>query len=444
MSSPSFHIETFGCQMNERDSEIMAHLLARAGYPPAASREEAGIFVVNTCHIRDHASQKALSMLGRLRDWREAAPGRVLVFSGCVAEAEGRALLSRFPQADLVIGPAHLAELPALVAGVLDGAPPAAVVGTSDARGVPEAPTVAEGIRARIKITEGCDHGCTYCVVPAVRGRERHRDFNEIIGEARRFAGSGVPEVQLLGQAVNSYGKDAGPDRDFPALLRALAGPGMPRRIRFTSSHPRFAGAALFEAMKAGANICPHLHLPVQSGSDVMLRRMARGHSSAAYLAAVESARRLVPGLVVTTDFIVGFPGETDGDFAATLDLVRAAGFEGAYTFKYSARPRTPAAGFPGQVPADVMGKRLAELNALVDSQGRRFNESLVGSEAEALVEGPDADGRFWQGRLASNRLVFFGRGDAETGQLRMVRITAAGTWTLSGELAGKKEAVPA
>jgi len=444
MKTPSFYIETFGCQMNVRDSEIMAHLLAQAGYIPVESPEKAGIFVVNTCHIRDHASQKALSMLGRLKAWRKSGAGRVLVFAGCVAEAEGRSLLARFPHADLIIGPAHLPELPSLVAAALEGAPPVTALGTKGVEGVPEAPTRAEGVRAGIKITEGCDRGCTFCVVPSVRGKERSRDFMEIVNETRRFADAGVPEVMLLGQAVNSYGKDAGSGRDFAALLRALSAPGMPRRIRFMSSHPLFAGEALFDAMRDGPNICAHLHLPVQSGSDVMLRRMARGHTSEKYRGAIELARKTVPGLVVTTDFIVGFPGETADDFAASLALVRSCGFEGAYTFKYSPRPGTPAAEFPGQIEETVKEERLAELNSLLDSLGRRYNESLVGMTGEVLVEGPDANGVSWQGRLASNRLVFFGRGDAETGQLRSVSITGAGTWTLNGELAGTKEKIKA
>jgi tRNA-2-methylthio-N6-dimethylallyladenosine synthase len=430
--------------MNERDSEIMAHLLREAGYPPAGSPEGADIRVVNTCHIRDHASQKALSLLGRLKDWKRKKSGRVMVFAGCVAEAEGRSLLSRFPHADIVLGPARLPELPALVAAALEGAPPVAAVGVRDAQGVPEAPVTPSGVRMGIKITEGCDRGCTYCVVPSVRGRERHRGFGEIVAEACRLAAAGVPEVMLLGQAVNSYGHDSGPDRDFPALLRALSGPGMPRQLRFMSSHPLFAGQRLFEAMRDGANVCAHLHLPVQSGSDIMLRRMARGHTAEKYLGAVELARRTVPGLVVTTDFIVGFPGETDDDFGASLALVRSAGFEGAYTFKYSPRPGTPAAEFPGQLPEEVKEERLAALNALIDSQGRRYNESLVGAEMDVLVEGPDANGTAWQGRLASNRLVFFARGDAVAGQVRRVRITAAATWTLAGELAAARQEVRA
>ena len=444
MNTASFHIEVFGCQMNERDSEIMAHLLEGAGYRRAPSQAEARIFVMNTCHIRDHASQKALSMLGRLRDWKSAVPGRVLVFAGCVAEAEGRSLASRFPHADIVLGPSRLLELPGLVGEAVEGAPPVVAVGNRDARDVPEAPTRAAGFRARIKITEGCDRGCTFCVVPSVRGRERHRDFSEIVAEARRLAGAGISEVQLLGQAVNSYGKDAGPDSGFPALLRALSGPGMPRRVRFTSSHPLFAGDALFEAMRDGANICAHLHLPVQSGSDAMLKRMARSHTSGQYLDAVDRARRAVPGLVVTTDFMVGFPGETEKDFQDSLALAKSAAFEGAYTFKYSPRPGTPAAAFEGQVSGEGKNARLAELNALLDGQSRKYNESLVGSESEGLVEGPAGDGRNWQARLSSNRLVFFARGDAEIGQFRKVRIGGAGTWTLNGEICGAMEKIRA
>lgn len=434
-----FHIETFGCQMNERDSDVMAHLLSRAGMDPAGSMEDAAVVVVNTCHIRDHATQKALSLLGRLKDWRRAAAGRVLVFAGCVAEAEGKSLLGRFPHADLVLGPARLMELPALVAEALEGAPPRAVLGGPDPRGVPEAPvSPGSAFRSAIKIMEGCDRHCTYCVVPRVRGRERHRPFAEIVAEAARLAGEGVREIQLLGQAVNAYSDGAG----FPGLLRALGGIAGLKRVRFISSHPSFVTAGMLEAMRDAGNVCAHLHLPVQSGSDPVLKRMGRGYTSAEYLKSAELARRTVPGLVLTTDFIVGFPGESPEDFRRTLDFIRAGGFEGAYTFKFSARPGTPAERLPDPVDEGEKEGRLAALNALVDSQSLRYNESLVGSRLEGMVEGPSADGKMWQARLASNRLVIFARGDAEQGQLRDMEVESAGTWTLAGRLAGA--AVPA
>lgn len=441
----SFFIETYGCQMNERDSEIMAHLLAKAGLAQAAKLDDASVAVVNTCHIREHASQRALSFLGRLREWRAAEPGRVTVFAGCVAEAEGRGLLSRFPHLDVLLGPARLLDLPALVEAARNGAPPCVATGGAAERGVPEAQVPAEGgVRARLKIMEGCDRRCTFCVVPSVRGRERHRPFAEIVAEAERLVTEGVREIQLLGQAVNAYGKSAGPEGDFAALLLALGGNRGLARLRFTSSHPAFMSGRQLAAMRDGQAVAPHLHLPVQSGSDGILRRMGRGHTSAEYLARAEEARKTVPGLVLTTDFIVGFPGESPADFAATLDLVRAASFEGAYTFKYSPRPGTPAAAFPGAVPEEEKEERLAKLNVVLDGQSRRYNESLVGTRGEVLVEGPAEDGKAWQGRLPSNRLVLFGRGDAEPGQLREVVVTSAGTWTLQGELAPAREKVRA
>jgi tRNA-2-methylthio-N6-dimethylallyladenosine synthase len=277
-------------------------------------------------------------------------------------------------------------------------------------------------------------------VVPAVRGRERSRPFDEVVAEAESLAGRGVVEVTLLGQTVNAYGKTAGPDRDFAALLRRLSSiPGL-RRIRFTSPHPAYHHDRVLRAMAECPAVMPHMHLPVQSGSDAMLKAMRRGYTAAHYLGVVARARALVPGLAVTTDFIVGFPGETDADFAATLDLVRAADFDGAYSFKFSARPGTSAAALPGAVPEPVKEDRLAKLNALLDEGSRRHHEALVGTVQEALIEGPRPRGEApakWQGRLPSNRLVFFEPDSGvAAGSFRLVEITEAGSWTLTGRLA--------
>jgi tRNA-2-methylthio-N6-dimethylallyladenosine synthase len=438
MTPGTFVIRTFGCQMNERDTEIMAALLRRRGLADAAGLDDAQVALINTCHVREHAEHRALSLLGRLREWREARPDRVLVLTGCVAQAQGRAVLARFPQVDVVLGPARLAELPSLVERAWEGERPLVAVGYEGASDVPElSGEHPASFKAWIKIMEGCDHACAFCVVPAVRGPERHRPFEEIVAEAESLAARGVVEVTLLGQTVNAYGKRFGPDRDFAALLRRLAAvPGL-RRVRFTSPHPSYHHERVLRAIAECEAVCPHLHLPVQSGSDRILKAMRRGYDAARFLDIVDRARTLAPGLAVTTDLIVGFPGEAEADFVATLELVERAELDGAFAFKYSARPGTPAAGLPDAVPEPEKDARLARLNALLERLGRARNEALVGTEGEVLVEGPAPRGDRWQGRLPSNKIVAFVP-DAATrpGAFRRVRIEGAGSWTLDGSLA--------
>ncbi len=435
MTGPAFHITTYGCQMNERDTEIMAELLVRKGMRRAAALDDAQVVLVNTCHIREHAEQRALSLLGRLAEWRRGSPDRILALTGCVAEAQGRAVRQRFPQVDIVLGPAKLPQLPALIDRVWETNLPQFATGVADAAGVPELTGEhPHGFKAWVKIMEGCDHQCTFCVVPSVRGRERNRDFDEIVAEVEGLAARGVVEVTLLGQTVNAYGKAGGPQRDFAALLRRLDRvPGL-RRLRFTSSHPVHHTDRVLTAFGECATLCEHMHLPVQSGSDAQLKRMWRGYTAARYLEIVGRARQLVPEIAVTTDLIVGFPGETEADFAATLDLVRAADFDGAYSFKYSPRPGTPGAAMEDQVPEAEKDLRLARLNALLEVHSRRHNEALVGTTVEALAEHATEDGRRWQARLRSNKLVAF-TPDAPVaaGAFLPVTITGAGSWTLTG-----------
>lgn len=438
MSGPAFHITTYGCQMNERDTEIMAELLVRKGMAKAASLEDAQVVLVNTCHIREHAEQRALSLLGRLAEWRKARPDRILALTGCVAEAQGRAVRQRFPQVDIVLGPAKLPRLPELIDRVWETNLPQFATGVADAVGVPELTGEhPAGFKAWVKIMEGCDHQCTFCVVPAVRGRERNRPFDEIVGEVEGLVARGVVEVTLLGQTVNAYGKAGGPQRDFAALLRRLDRvPGL-RRLRFTSSHPVHHTDRVLTAFGECATLCEHMHLPVQSGSDGQLKRMWRGYTAARYLEIVARGRALVPTLAVTTDLIVGFPGESEEDFLATLELVRAADFDGAYSFKYSPRPGTPGAAMADQVAEDVKDVRLARLNALLETHSRRHNEALVGTTVEALVEGAREGAASWQGRLRTNKLVYFPPvAGVLAGQLVPVRVLGAGSWTLTGEVA--------
>jgi len=432
----TFYIRTFGCQMNERDSEIAASLLGDLGLRRVAGVQEAQVVVVNTCHIREHAEGRALSFVGRLKGWRAECSSRVLVLMGCVAEAHSSRLLNKFPQVDLVLGPSHLLALGDAVGKAMNNGGKAILTGIPREAGVPELKgSGPRGWKASIKIMEGCDQRCAFCVVPLVRGPARDGPFEGILAEASRLADEGVVELLLLGSAVNAYGRRAGPERDFAALIRGLSLVRGLERVRFMSPHPLWATPAMFEAMADSSNAARHLHLPVQSGSNRMLKAMRRGYTSESFLGQVSAARRLMPNLSITSDFIVGFPGETQEDFRDSLKLAVDAGFDGAFTFKYSARPGTPAASFDGQVPEEVKNERLAEINSTIGAQGRRVNDKLVGSTVEVLVEGPSEKNCAWLGRLGSNKAVFFERGDARPGQLRLVELTKAGSWTLSGKL---------
>ncbi len=437
MTPRSFHIQTFGCQMNERDTEIMAGLLEQSGLTRAPDQDAAQVLLVNTCHVREHAEQRALSLMGRLKTWREASPDRVLALTGCVAEARGKSLLAAFPQIDVVLGPSNVRKLPALIERVWDTNRPQVATGHDEAKDVPElSHERPSSFRAWVKIMEGCDHGCAFCVVPMVRGPERSRPFAEIVTEVESLCDRGVAEVTLLGQTVNAYGKTAGPAGDFAALLRRLAAvPGL-KRLRFTSPHPSYHHERVLTAIAECPAICPHLHLPVQSGSDRMLKAMRRGYTAAHYLGIVDRARALIPDVAVTTDLIVGFPGETEEEFGMTLALVERAGFRTAFTFKYSARPGTPAAGLADVVAEPVKEDRLARVNRLLETQGRAQLEALAGTEAEILVEGPRDEGPRWAGRLPQHTLALFTPdAAARPGMLRRVRIEKAGTWTLDASL---------
>ena len=387
--SAKYHVITFGCQMNERDSEVIAGLLESVGMERVADIRKAAVTVVNTCHVREHAEQRALSLLGRLGPWRKAKPGRTLVIAGCVAAALGEELLTRFPQLDVVVAPARLMSLPSLIARAATGERVVAAAGHDGAgeEGVPELPgSHPSSFSAWIKVMEGCDLGCTYCVVPSVRGHGRFRELGGITAEAEALAARGTVEVTLLGQTVNSW-RDG--EKGFGELIKALDGVGGLRRVRFMSPHPSFMGSDVLEAMAASRNACRQLHLPVQSGSDRVLKAMHRGYTCERFLSIVRRARDLMPGLAVTTDFIVGFPGETEEDFEATLALAREAALDGAFTFKFSARPGTAAAGVPDDVSRKEKQERLARLNQLLDDGTRKRNGALVGTMTEVLVEGP-------------------------------------------------------
>jgi tRNA-2-methylthio-N6-dimethylallyladenosine synthase len=391
------HVITWGCQMNVYDSGRMADALAPAGFVPAGTAEQADMVILNTCHIRDKAAEKVFSELGRLRrlkDARARAGGRmILAVAGCVAQAEGAELLARAPFVDIVLGPQTYHRLPALLARA-ESAPGAPVLDTDfppeDKFDLLPAQATAPGVTAFLSIQEGCDKFCSFCVVPYTRGAEQSRPAAAVLAEARRLVAAGAREFTLLGQNVNAW-HGAGPDGDawsLARLLRALAEiPGL-ARLRYTTSHPRDMDAALIAAHRDLPALMPFLHLPVQSGSDRILAAMNRRHRADDYRALVARLREARPDLALSSDFIVGHPGETAADFAATLALVRDVGFAQAFSFKYSPRPGTPAAGAPGQVAEEEKDRRLAELQALLREQQARFNAGCVGRTVPVLLTG--------------------------------------------------------
>jgi tRNA-2-methylthio-N6-dimethylallyladenosine synthase len=415
-----FYVETFGCQMNVADSLEMGRRLRARGYRATKELARAEIVLVNSCTVRDHAEHKALSFLGRLVDWKEAAPGRLLIFAGCAAERLKDRLGHRFPQVDLVVGAKSIGAFDQLLEERL---PPTSFDGKKEwvdawgwAAGLGALGLPGEGTTAFVTIMRGCNYACTYCVVPSVRGRELYRPAASILEEVAERAAQGQPEILLLGQTVNSY-RPAGENRDssgkdirnFSDLLEAVDGvPGV-RRIRFMSPHPHYVEESFAERMGQLKRVCPHIHLPVQSGSDPVLARMRRTYTRDEFVRKVEALRRHVPGLAVTTDFIVGFPGETEEDFRATLHLGREADLDGAYTFKYSPRPGTVSAQGVDDVPDPVKEERLARLMEETDSRSRKKLAALAGQTQTVLVEAVHSldDGFELDGRTEHCRKMF-------------------------------------
>jgi tRNA-2-methylthio-N6-dimethylallyladenosine synthase len=403
--------------MNVHDSEKVANLLHHAGYATAERESDADLLVINTCSIRDKAEQRLYSDLGALRRWKAERPGRLLGVAGCVAQQEGDAILRRFQQVDFVFGTHNLRLVPHMLEAARDGIRSARTEETASHERFdlparhPDFATHTPG-RASLTVMEGCDLYCSFCVVPTTRGREISRAADAILDEARRLVASGAKELLLLGQTVNAYGRhDARRGRPadtigFAELLRRLdALPGL-ARLRYTSPHPSFFDEELIRAHGELGSLQPHVHLPVQSGSDRVLARMRRRYTAAEYLRLVERLRAARPDLAVTTDLIVGFPGETAADFAATLALIREAGFVDAYSFKYSPRPHTRAASFPDAVPPEVASARLEELQALQRGLTLAYHRSRVGSLCDLLLEGESRRGGQVSGRDPYHRVV--------------------------------------
>ncbi len=418
MSDKRFSISTFGCQMNAHDSEKIASLLLHDGWV-AAQAETADLLVINTCSIREKAEHKLYSDLGRLRSWKAERPGRLVGVGGCVAQQEGDALLARFPHLDFVFGTHNLRLVPALVASAEAGVRRAETAERRDLDrfDLPARhPSLSQETpgRAFVTVMEGCDMFCSFCIVPRTRGREISRPAASIVAEVEALAAEGVVEVTLLGQTVNAYGRhdvrqgrvDNAGTMPFAALLRRLdAVPGL-RRLRYTSPHPIFFDDDLIAAHAELPSLCPHVHLPVQSGSDAVLARMRRRYRADDVRRLSSRLRAARPDLALTTDVIVGFPGETERDFSDTLALVEDIGFVDSYSFKYSARPGTLAPGLDDRVSEAEAQVRLEALQAVQRGLTIAYHRGRVGTETEVLLEGPSRKGAQLQGRDPQHRIV--------------------------------------
>jgi len=460
-----YHVRTYGCQMNLHDSEKVENLLHHAGWRPADGVDDAELLLLNTCSIREKAEHRLASDLGVLREWRSQAPGRVLGVGGCVAQQEGDALLRRFPHLDFVFGTHNLRLVPELVAAAGAGARRAE---TAESRSqerfdLPERHPAFRGHspgRAWLTVMEGCDLFCSFCIVPRTRGREISRPAAAILDEARTLAEGGVEELTLLGQTVNAYGRhdarrgrhEAAGSVPFAELLAQLdAIPGV-RRLRYTSPHPIFFDEGLIRAHAELETLQPHVHLPLQSGSDRVLERMRRRYDGAQFLRLVERLRASRPDLALTSDLIVGFPGETRADFSETLRVVREAGFVDSYAFKYSPRPGTAATELPDRVPAEEAQERLEELQTLQRALTLAYHRRRVGETVEVLVEGPSRKrepgeagaGAQLQGRDPYHRVVNFRAPRAlRPGAWVRLGLVEATPHSLIGELAGVQPSAP-
>lgn len=447
MNTKSFFIQTFGCQMNERDSETLAGMLRDLGYEEDSVRNRADVIIINTCSVRDNADKRFFGILGQLKRIKGDRPDLVVAVCGCMMQQQHiiDTLKSKYPWVDLVFGTHNLHEFPALLGNVLGEREK--IVEVWD-----QAESIVEGLpsqrkhpyKAYVNIMYGCNNFCTYCIVPYTRGRERSRNPEAILQEVKELVKDGVREITLLGQNVNSYrgqsqeenqGDAAGEYTSFAALIHKLNDVEGLERIRFMTSHPKDLSDELIDAYGTCKKLCPHIHLPVQSGSTEILTKMNRKYTKEGYLALVERLRDTVPDIAITTDIIVGFPGETEDDFEETLDLVRKVGFDSAFTFLYSIRKGTPAEKYTEQVPEDVKHERFNRLVDMVNRISAEKNSALVGQVTEVLAEGKSkTNPALLAGRTGGHKLVNFTADQDVTGQMVKVLITDSTTFSLTGK----------
>ena len=431
------YIETYGCQMNVADTELMFGILEGDGYVRTESPAEADVMLVNTCAVRDNAEQRVIGRMGELQ--RHKRPGTVLGVVGCMAQRLGPALLASVPKVDLVVGPDAYRNLAALIGQAAGGDRLADTAFRSWEHYEDVPPVRTPGATQFVTVQRGCDYRCTFCIVPYTRGPERSRKLADVVGEVARLADEGTTEITLLGQTVNSY--DDG-THDFADLLRAAGAVSGIRRIRFTSPYPTEFTDRVIEAMATTPAVCEHVHLPVQSGSDAVLRRMLRRYTRETYLDVVARLRRAIPGITFSTDIIVGFPGETETQFAETISLVREAEFDDAYTFCFSPREGTPAVRLKDAVPEVVASERLARLIAAVREQARARSLGRVGAIHEVLVERPARRGSLLLGRTRTNHLVLLDLPLESIGEYHSVKLTGTTGSTFTGAVLAPQLAV--
>ncbi|HVB85779.1 MAG TPA: tRNA (N6-isopentenyl adenosine(37)-C2)-methylthiotransferase MiaB [Candidatus Dormibacteraeota bacterium] len=428
----SFYIETFGCQMNAHDTEKVAGVLLARGYAPAKNAAQADLMLYNTCSIREKAAQKVFSRLG---EWR-GEQSKIIGVLGCLAQQEGEEIFERAPWVSLVCGSASYRKLPELIDQIESGG--RRVTGLdldTDETFETEITRRDNPIRAYLTIIEGCDYACAYCVVPHTRGPERSRPSEAVLAEARRLADAGYTEIQLLGQTVNSYGDPSPRGWNFVELLREVAAVDGIRRVRFTTSHPNDFTREIVQAIDETPELCDHVHLPVQSGSNAILRAMRRTYTREEYLEKISWIKAARRPISITSDIIVGFPGETDKHFEETISLLDAVGYDSLFSFVYSPRPNTSAASMPGAVSKEESSRRLARLQEHQRKIQSARNETLVGSSFEVLVDSRHAARGQWSGRSSSNRIVnFVSQQENLLGEYAHVRIERAGPNSLVGE----------
>jgi len=438
------YIRTFGCQMNEYDSDKMADVLAAAeGFETTDDPEQADVILFNTCSVREKAQEKVFHDLGRIRPLKLARPELLIGVGGCVASQEGAAIVARAPYVDLVFGPQTLHRLPQMLRARRSSGKPQVDISFPEIEKFDNLPPAkVEGITAFVSIMEGCSKYCSFCVVPYTRGEEISRPFDDVLTEVAGLAEQDVKEITLLGQNVNAYrgGMSDGETADLALLLEYLAEvPGI-ERLRYTTSHPRDFGERLIAAHAGIAQLVNHVHLPVQSGSDRVLSAMKRGYTALEYKSIIRRLRAARPDAAVSSDFIVGFPGETEDDFEQTLQLVEDIGFESSFSFMYSPRPGTPAASLPNQVPQPAKQARLASLQARLDAQALAISRRMVGTIQRILVEGPARrNPEELAGRTSSNIMVNFRGPQHLIGRMTDIRITTAMSHSLRGEMPVKE-----
>jgi len=437
--SAKFYIKTMGCQMNDYDSDYLARLLLNNGYSPAGSPEQADLILINTCTVRAKPEQKAYSFLGRMSSLKERNPDLIIGMVGCLAQMKGPELLRRFPVLDIVVGPRELVRFQRVLDKV-QGKSRRVVATCLDLR--PPNPVSFRGyfsgrVTANLSIMQGCNNFCSYCIVPHVRGREVSRPPREILAEAGSLIREGVREITLLGQNVNSYRwQGDGKTWDFPRLLGELGEMGGLLRLRFTTSHPKDLSEDLIDSFSRIRNLCAHIHLPFQAGSNRILKLMGRGYTREIYLERVQALRKSIPPIAITSDVMVGFPGESERDFELTLDLIRRVGFDSLFSFKYSDRVGTSAEKMGGKVPEPVKASRLKALQDLQKEISIKLNKALVGTLQQVLIEGPSKKGGEITGRTESNKVVNFICDQSMIGQLHKVLIKHASLNSLWGEIA--------